>query len=131
MSLITDDLMPALQGIVPSVVTTCSLEGEPNTTVISQVWYVDAEHVALSYQFFNKTRRNISENAQAAAMIFNPENWTAYNLDLTYVRTEKEGDLFDEMEMKLEAIASMVGMAGVFELQGADIYRVESVKQMN
>ena len=57
--MITEEHIPCLQGMFPSTVTTCSSGGEPNTTVISQVWYVDEEHVALSFQFFNKTKNNI------------------------------------------------------------------------
>ena len=54
-----------------------------------------------------------------------------YNLELEYCRTEIDGDLFDEMDMKLEAIASMSGMSGIFELQGADIYKVNSITTTN
>ena len=54
-----------------------------------------------------------------------------YTLELEYDRTENEGDLFDEMDMKLEAIASMSGMSGIFELQGADIYKVNSITKTN
>ena len=59
--MIKDKHMPALQGMFPSWITSCSSDGEPNTTVISQIWYVDEKHVALSFQFFNKTKKNISE----------------------------------------------------------------------
>ena len=55
MPMITEQHLPAMQGLIPACVTTCSAAGEPNTTVISQVWYVDEDHVALSHQFFNKT----------------------------------------------------------------------------
>ena len=130
MSMITEKHLPALQGLVPARLTTCSAAGEPNTTVISQVWYVDDEHVALSYQFFNKTKRNIAENPKAAVMIINPENGSTYDLTISYERTETEGPLFDEMDMQLEAIASMTGMSGIFKLLGADIYKVESIVQV-
>ena len=50
--MITEEHFPALQGMFPSWITTCSAAGEPNTSVISQIWYVDADHVALSNQFF-------------------------------------------------------------------------------
>ena len=60
--MITDDHLPALQGMFPSWITTVSNDGEPNTTVISQIWHVNETEVALSFQFFNKTKKNISQN---------------------------------------------------------------------
>ena len=68
--MIKDKHMPALQGMFPSWITSCSSDGEPNTTVISQIWYVD---------------------------------------------------------MKLQAIASMTGMTGIFKLRAADVYKVISI----
>ena len=97
---------------------------------MEQVWYVDEDHVALSHQFFNKTRRNIAENPHAVVMILSPENGATFDLSITYARTETEGPLFDEMDMKLEAIASMTGMSGIFKLLGADIYKVDSIEQI-
>ena len=116
-----------MQGMFPSWITSCSLEGEPNTTVISQIWYVDENHVALSFQFFNKTKKNISVNPFAYATITDPSNMKQYNLELQFDHSETEGELFDEMDMKLQAIASMTGMTGVFELQAADVYKVLSI----
>ena len=96
-------------------------------TVISQIWYVDENHVALSFQFFNKTKKNISVNPYAFATITDPSNFRQYNLELLFDHSETDGDLFDEMDMKLQAIASMTGMTGIFELQAADIYKVLSI----
>ncbi len=127
--MITDDHLPAMQGIFPSWITTSSSNGEPNTSVISQIWYVSENEVALSNQFFNKTKRNISENPFAFATIVNPETFDMYNLELEFTRSETEGDLFDEMDMKLEAIASMSGMSGIFELKAADIYKIISIEK--
>ena len=127
--MITEEHLPALQGMMPSWITTCSAVGEPNTTVISQIWYVDEEQVALSFQFFNKTKKNISENPHAFATIVNPDNMVMYNMELEFDHSESEGDLFDEMDMKLEAIASMSGMSGIFQLKAADVYKVHSVKK--
>lgn len=129
--MITDDHLPAMQGIFPSWITTSSSNGEPNTSVISQIWYVSENEVALSNQFFNKTKRNINENPFAFATIVNPETFDMYNLELEFTRSETEGDLFDEMDMKLEAIASMSGMSGIFELKAADIYRIISIQKNN
>ena len=129
--MIKEQHLPALQGMFPSWITTASGDGEPNTTVISQIWYVNEAEVALSFQFFNKTKKNISQNPFAFATITNPASFDMYTLELEYSRTENEGDLFDEMDMKLEAIASMSGMSGIFELKGADIYTVLSISKNN
>ena len=56
-----EDLWPCLQGMIPAVLSTCSLDGTPDITFVSQIYYVDATHVAISHQFFNKTHRNVRE----------------------------------------------------------------------
>jgi hypothetical protein len=127
--MITDEMKPAMQGIIPSTLVTCSKDGIPNTTVISQVFYVDELHVALSFQFFSKTIRNVRENPNASVAIFNPSDFTNFSLDIEYIRSETDGPVFEQMDMQLEAIASMTGMAGIFKLKAADIYRVKSVRK--
>jgi hypothetical protein len=125
--MISDEMKPAMQGMVPSTIITCSSDGTPNATVISQVYYVDELHVGISFQFFNKTIRNVRENPHASVTIIHPmtcENWT---LDIEYIRSETTGEVFDTMDMQLEAFASMAGMSHVFKLKAADIYRVKSV----
>ena len=129
--MLPEEIKPALQGLVPSTLVSCSLEGEPNTTEISQVWYVDEDHVALSHQFFNKTHRNIRANPFAFVAVRDFEAMTEWHLEIQYERSETEGELFDEMDMKLEAIASMTGMSGIFQLRAADIYTVLSVRISN
>ena len=128
--MITEDHLPCLQGMFPSWMTTCSSKGEPNTTVISQVWYVDEEHVALSFQFFNKTKKNITENPHAFATIVNPGTMAMFDLELEYDHSETDGELFEDMDMKLEAIASMTGMSGIFKLLAADVYKVKLLKAL-
>ena len=56
-------------GQIPGVIATCSQQGVPNATYVSQVHYVDPLHVALSFQFFNKTRENILANPVVAIMV--------------------------------------------------------------
>lgn len=57
--MLPEEIKPAMLGAIPSTMVTCSLAGVPNVTAISQVWYVDETHVALSFQFFSKTHRNV------------------------------------------------------------------------
>src|SRR5688572_12635132 len=64
------EIRSVLDGGSPSVMVTCSADGKPNTTVISQVYYVDETHAALSFQFFSKTIRNVRENPRAFVCVF-------------------------------------------------------------
>lgn len=120
---------PSMQGALQSILTTCSAEGTPNVTSVSQVWYVDEQHVAVSFQFFNKTIRNIKENPLAFIKLFDPNGTHHWAIRARFVREETEGRVFDEMEMQLEAVASMTGMQGVFKLRGAHIYEVLSIER--
>ena len=73
MSLSLEAIRDCLEGVIPSGVATCSAEGVPNVTYVSQVHFVDASHVALSFQFFNKTRQNVLGNPRASAIVIHPE----------------------------------------------------------
>ena len=112
------------EGAVPSTIATCGTDGIPNVAYLSQVHYVDESHVALSYQFFNKTRQNILDNPRATLQVIDPDNAMQYRLHLAYLRTETEGPLFEHMKAKLAGIASHTGMSRIFRLLGSDIYRV-------
>ncbi len=121
---LTAAIKPAMQGVIPAMLYTCSLDGTPNAAVISQVYWVDETHVALSFQFFNKTIRNIRENPYAHVEVIDPANGAIWSLNLQYEKSEESGPVFEEMEMQLEAIATSMGMTGVFHLKAADIYHV-------
>ena len=126
-----DDIRDSLEGAVPGVTSTCSPEGVPNVCYISQVEYVDPEHVALSFQFFNKTRQNVLANPQATVAVVDAESAAVHRLMLAYLRTETAGPLFERMKAKLASIANATGMAEVFRLRGADVYRVERIELMS
>ena len=112
------------QGVIPSLIATADATGLPNVTYASQVYLVDEKHVALSQQFFNKTRRNVAENPYATAEIYDPVTMQAYRLRLKFLRSEKSGPLFDTMKLRIQAIASHTGMDGVFRLIAADVFEV-------
>src|SRR5262245_55107736 len=131
MAALPDEIQAAMQGVVPSCVVTCSADGTPNASAISQVYYVDSGHVALSHQFFNKTKRNIGENPKAAVWLIHPESFDTWDLELEFDHSETSGPIFDAMNMQIEAIASIVGMKGIFKLRAADIFRVVSIAKTN
>jgi adenylate cyclase len=120
-------LTGCFQGVIPSWLFSCSADGTPNAAILSHVDYVDSRHVALSFQFFNKSKRNITENPQATVRIIDAETMQVYMLGLRFVRTECSGPLFESMRLRIEAIASHSGLKGIFQLLGADVYEVLSV----
>lgn len=129
--MITEELMPALQGIVPATIVTTSEENVPNCTIVSQVYPVDKEHVAISNQFFSKTFRNLQTNKRAVVQVIHPIDVCMWLLEIEHVRTETEGPLFDEMDMQLAAIASMSGAEDIFKLQSAYVFKVHSASRLD
>jgi adenylate cyclase len=129
MSVTLESLATCFQGILPAQLFTCSLDGIPNAAYLSHVEYVDDAHVALSFQFFNKSRRNINENPQALVMVPDPDTGQGWLLRLKFVRSETHGALFDRMALRIEAIASYCGLKGIFKLRAADVYEVLSISR--
>ena len=127
MSLGLESLAPCFQGIIPALFFTCAKDGTPNVAYLSHVDYVDARHVALSFQFFNKSRRNIAENPHALVHVTDPDTQQGWSLRLRFVRSETEGAIFERMALRIEAIASYSGLKGIFKLLAADIYEVTAV----
>ena len=130
MPLQLEDLWPCLQGMIPAALSTCSRDGTPNITFISQVYYVDPARVAISHQFFNKTHRNVRENPLACAMLLDPRTLQGYRLQLRFEHAESSGPLFESMSLQLQAVASHAGMTDVFRLRAADVYRVLKIERM-
>lgn len=128
MNVTLESLATCFQGLLPAQLFTCSSDGVPNAAYLSHVDYVDAEHVALSFQFFNKSRRNIAENPQALVFVVDPDTGQGWSLRLQYVRSETTGPLFDRMSLRIEAIASYCGLKGIFKLRAADVYRVLAIE---
>ena len=118
------EIEDCFQGIVPSLIGTCSLTGVPNVTEISIVHRVDDEHVALSRQFFNKTIANLMGNPHGCVEVIEPQTGRQFRLDIQYERTETEGPTFEHMSARLEAVAAQEGMSKVFRLAAADVCRV-------
>lgn len=123
-----DAIRPCLEGAIPGVMATCSADGTPNVAYLSQVEYVDARHLALSFQFFNKTRQNVLDNPEVELLVIHPITGAMLRIQARYLRTETEGALFERMKAKLAGIASHTGMSGVFHLRGADIYVVTGLE---
>ena len=128
MTITLDAIRACFEGVIPGILATASPDGTPNVSFLSQVQFVDSQHVALTYQFFNRTRQNILLNHRAALIVTHPWTSMQYRLQLEYLHTETSGPLFERMKAKLAGIASHAGMSGVFRLRGSDVYHVREIQ---
>ncbi len=130
MSVRIDTIRECLEGIIPGHIATCDTQGIPNLAYLSQVQYIDNNHVALSYQFFNRTRQNVLAGSPVSLLLTSHLTGAQYRLALHYLRTETAGPLFEQMKAKLAGIASHTGMNGVFYLLWSDLHRVLDIEQV-
>lgn len=121
-----ESLWRAFDGVVPTALSTCDRSGVPNISMVSSLHYVDKTHVAVSRQFFNKTTKNLLENPQALAVMWDPITASHHRLRLRYDHSETSGPLFETMALRIQVIASHVGMQGIFRLAAADVFEVLS-----
>lgn len=119
-----EEIEACFEGFIPSPFCTCSASGVPNVTYLSVVHRLDSNHVVLSFQFFNKSRKNLLENPKAQVIVVEPATIRQFQLDLVYETTLIEGPIFERLRIHLDAVASQIGMSHIFSLRGADIYRV-------
>lgn len=116
------------EGVIPSIVATVDAEGMPNISYLSQVFYLDEAHVALSNQFFSKTAANIRLRGEATALVVDGRSGDQYELDLAFLRSETDGAVFARMAAHLRAMSGHQGWGEVMKLRSADIYRVRSCR---
>lgn len=119
-----------LEGLMPPSMTTITPEGMPHVSHVSHAEYVDEHHVALTWQFQNASRANILATRRACLSFDDPTSGTGFVMQLEYLRTETEGPLFERLRAKLAGIASHSGMEGIFQLRGADVYRVLELRRV-
>lgn len=119
-----------LEGLMPPSMTTVTPDGMPHVNHVSLAEYVDEHHVALTWQFQNASRANILATRRACLSFDDPTSGAGFVMQLQYLRTEVEGPLFERLRAKLAGIASHSGMEAVFQLRGADVYRVLELRRV-
>ena len=116
---------------LPVTITTVSEDGVPNVTYLSRVVCVDDRHVALSNQFFRKTRKNLDDNPVATLLVVSPRDGRQHRLVVELEERLTEGPLFDSLKAELESIASLTGMGEVFRLKSADVFLVLECERLS
>jgi adenylate cyclase len=119
-----------MEGVIPPVLCTASADRVPNVSYLSLCEYVDPLHIALSYQFFNRSRENVLATRRASLTLDDPYTGGGVVMQLEYQRTDTAGPVFERLRAKLVGVASHVGMDKVFHLRGADIYRVLELRRV-
>lgn len=122
------DVRRLLEGVIPPAMCSVSHDGTPHVNYLSHAEYLDDDHVALTFQFFNRSRDNVLATGRVALIVEDPVSTVGVVLRLRYLRTETEGPVFERLRAKLAGIAAHTGMEKVFRLRGADVYRVEQVR---
>ena len=103
-----------LEGVVPPAMCSVSAEGVPHVNYLSHAEDVDPEHIALTFQFFNRSRENVLSTRRVALSVDDPYTGACVVMQLQYLRTDTSGPVFERMRAKLAGIASHTGMEKVF-----------------
>ncbi|MFD2265206.1 GAF domain-containing protein [Lacibacterium aquatile] len=130
MSLTLRDLRPCFEGVIPSIIATVDADGMPNVSYLSQVFFVDERHVALSNQYFTKTLANIRRTGKATVVVVDGRTGGQHELDVSFRRSETTGELFDRMDAHLRALYFGSDLGKVMVLRSADIYEVTAVRSV-
>ena len=117
-------------GIVPAALATCSEDGTPNTTWLSRVFLVDEHTLAITCQFFRKTRANLDSNPAAQLLLSDPATARQWEVDVRFSRSETEGETYEAMRRHLEASAAMTRFQEVFALRSADVFEVLAIREL-
>ncbi len=116
-------LRRCLDAAIYPTIATCSAEGVPNVALLSYIRLIDADHVALSFRFLDKTARNVAANPRVSILLMDAVTCRQHVLDLAYERTETEGPLYDEMRVRFDARAALSGLSGAVKPAGVQVYR--------
>lgn len=122
-------LRDCFQGIVPALICTHDNEGTPNVSYLSHVEYVSENELALSNQFFSKTKRNVLQTKQALLLLLHPRTLQQYELRLSFKQSQTSGEIFEKMSLRLSIIAANEGKAHIYKLLSSDIYEVISITE--
>lgn len=118
----------AFLGIIPSTIMTASSDGIPNIAYLSQVYLLSERQIALTTQFFNKTKSNLLENPLCAVRVYDPETFAAYEISARYNRSESSGQIFEQLAKKFSAVADHAGNSHFFQLQAVEILDIVDIE---
>lgn len=126
--MIPETMKPALMGVVPATLITCSKDGIPNITNISRVWYVGEQHVAVANHMLKKSVQNLKENPNAFIRTTDPTNFSTWELELEYIGSRTDREIFSEMKKQYEVLSMLIESEMPISIQCAEIFTVVSAR---
>lgn len=126
--MIPEEMHPALMGVVPATLITCSKEGIPNITNIARVWYVDAHHVAIANHMLKKSVYNLNENPIAFIRTMDTTTFSTWELEVRYIGSKNDGGIFENMKKQYEVLQMMMESAVPITVHSAELFTVLSAK---
>lgn len=126
--MIPKEMYPALMGVVPATLITCSKNGIPNITNISRVWYVDPYHVAIANHMLNKSVSNLSENPYGFIRTTDTTTFSTWELEVRYIGSKNQGEIFMEMRKQYEVLSMMMESNVPIKVRSAELFTVLSAK---
>lgn len=127
MSIRLDQLQACFEGVIPALIATTAADGTPNVSYLSHVAMVDADHIALTNQFFGKTAENLRAHPHASVLVVDGHAGLQYMMQVELTQTLTAGAQFDRLAARVLASGARVGLAGVMRLRSVDVFRVKAI----
>lgn len=121
----------AFLGIIPSSIMTASKEGVPNVAYLSQAYLINEKQLALTTQFFQKTKQNLLENGHCTIRVYDPDTFCPFEIEAKYSHTETEGSTFEHLAKKIDAIAEHSGASHCFKLQAIEVLDIVQIDRIS
>lgn len=122
-------LLSALEGTFPMTLITVSKSGVPNITNLSKAWVIDPDHFAVANQLLHKSAVNLVENPLALLRATDPADFSSWEIEAAFIRSETEGSLFDRISDDLQIISWMAGASHVTPLRSAFVFQALAVRK--
>ena len=98
-SYLPDDIKPAMENAFRRLGLVLGRRHTQHDHHLAGVLCRSRQHVALSFQFFNKTVRNVRENPNACVLLDDLKGYACWILQVRYEHSETEGPIFERMEI--------------------------------
>ena len=124
------EIAACFEGLIPAEIATASADGVPTSPTCRACTWSTTSGSRSPTSSSRRRRATWPRTRTRAWWSSIPLTYDSYRMMLVYERTERRGPIFERLRRDVDAIAALTGMAGIFKLRSADIYRVVEVEQV-